>query len=150
MSNIVKLLRFRLSYPKIVLSIFGQAHYFLIAIFLFKHDLIDELDSPLLLDFDFYFILLLSVLFSITWFLMNISLTTVLLFLSHDKKYEDGSAIFINTMFYSIAYLTISLVLNYFMGLGFKHFVVLAYSFLALKIVWNVLKGKFKITNNKS
>lgn len=147
MSILANFFKLDLSYPKIVLSVFGQAHYFLIAIFLFKYDLVEKLDSPLLLDFDFYFILLLSVLFSITWFLMNVGITTILLFFEHDKNYEDATTIFINTMISSVAYLTISLLFNFALGLDFTHFIVTAYLFLAFKVLWTIFKSKLKENN---
>lgn len=142
MSTLMKLFKLDLSYSKIVLSVFGQAHYFLIAIFLFKYDLVEKLDSPFLLDFNFYFILLSSVLFSVTWFFMNIGITIMVLFFEHNGNYEDATTIFINTMISSVVYLTISLFFNYVFGLDFEHFIVISYLFLALKVIRTVFKKR--------
>lgn len=125
------------------LSILGLAYYFLIAIFLFRVDLVDKVESPLLLDLDFYFIVFISILLSCSWFLMNYFLTHFLLIYKLQNKRKSEPDLFISTMICSIGYLSCALLINYILDYDFGHFIAYAFLFLAIRIIWAVFSSAF-------
>ena len=125
----------------LLFSVIGQTYYFLIAFFLFNPDSINQLDELFLVDIKFYLILSASVLMSLIWFFMNVSISVILLLLSYSThRYNSPSEIFINAMIWSIGYLTIAMLLNYALEYDFKHFIAYAFTFIAARILWSVIK----------
>ena len=125
----------------LLFSVIGQTYYFLIAFFLFNPDSINQLDELFLVDIKFYLILSASVLMSLIWFFMNVSISVILLLLSYSThRYNSPSEIFINAMIWSIGYLTIAMLLNYVLEYDFKHFIAYAFTFIAIRILWCVIK----------
>ncbi|VXB06040.1 conserved membrane hypothetical protein [Flavobacterium sp. 9AF] len=121
----------------IFFSVLGQTYYFLIAFFLFRPDYLQLIDENYFLDFNFYFLILVSFFMSIIWFLMNISVTAILLLLSNK---ENTSSLFINAMICSIGYLTFAMVLNFLLDYDFRHFISFAFSFIAIRIIWTIIR----------
>lgn len=126
-------------------SVLGQTYYFLIAFFLFKQDLFLMIDDNYLLDVKFYFILGASFLMSLMWFLMNISVSTILLIFSNKNNRYIGnpSGIFINSMICSIGYLTFAMLINFLLDYDFKYFISFSFSFIAIRVIWAISKSLF-------
>jgi hypothetical protein len=129
----------------IFFSVLGQTYYFLIAFFLFKHDLFLMIDDNYLLDVKFYFIIGASFLMSLMWFLMNISVSTILLIFSNknNKYIGNPSGIFINSMICSIGYLTFAMLINFLLDYDFKYFISFSFSFIAIRVIWAISKSLF-------
>lgn len=126
-------------------SVIGQTYYFLIAFFLFKPELFDLIDENYFFDIKFYMILVLCLLMSLIWFLMNVSISTILLLFSSTshKQIENPSSIFINSMICSIGYLTFAMILNFLLDYDFKYFISFSFSFIAIRIIWVMTKTFF-------
>lgn len=126
-------------------SVVGQTYYFLIAFFLFKPDLFNLIDENYFFDIKFYSIIGISFLMSVIWFLMNVSISALLLmFSSKNNKYlGNPSGVFINSMICSIGYLTFAMLLNFFLDYDFKHFISFSFSFIAIRIIWVITKSFF-------
>ncbi|MFD2891723.1 hypothetical protein ACFS5J_06835 [Flavobacterium chuncheonense] len=125
-----------------LLSVFGQAHYFLIAFFLFKHNMVDQVENPFLLDFDFYMIILTSLVFSLVWFIVNICISSILPIYSIQPNASEKDVYF-SSMSFSIGCLTLALILTFLLDSNFYIFIAFAYMFIAFKIVWSVFKLMF-------
>ena len=141
--NFISIIReLQISKKTIFLSVLGQTYYFLIALFLFKSDLINKLDENFLFDIKFYYVIGISFLMSGFWFLVNIGISSfVLMFHPSSVKYIDNpSGVFINSMISSIGYLSGAMLLNFILDYDFIHFVAYAFSFIAIKILWVVWK----------
>lgn len=126
-------------------SVIGQTYYFLIAFFLFKPELFDLIDENYFLDIKFYMIIGICLLMSVIWFLMNVSMSTILLLISDTtkKQIENPSSIFINSMICSIGYLTFAMILNFLLDYDFKYFISFSFSFIAIRIIWGITKSLF-------
>lgn len=135
---------FKLNSKAALFSIFGLSYYFLIAIILFKPNFIEKVNNALLLDVNFYFLIMLSVCLSFAWFIMNIVLTKFLMLFNQNELVKSQTDVFVNSMFYSVGYLSCALLINYILDYDFRHFVAYAYLFLSLRIIWVVVKYAFK------
>ncbi len=135
---------FSIDSKAVLFSVFGLSYYFLIAIVLFKPSFIDRINNRLLLDINFYYILFFSICLSFAWLIMNVVLTRFLLFFNQEKKVNNLTDVFINSMFYSVGYLSCALLLNYILDYDFRYFVAYAYLFLSLRIIWVILKFAFR------
>ena len=130
-------------------SVIGQTYYFLIAFFLFNPDSINQLDELFLIDINFFLILSASLVMSLIWFVMNVSISVILLLLSYTNHRDSNpSEIFINAMICSIGFLTGAMLLNYALEYDFKHFIAYAFTFIAVRILWCVIK--YLIVKNRS
>lgn len=123
-------------------SVSGQTYYFLIAFFLFNPKAINLLDELFLLDVKFYIVLLGSFIMSMIWFLMNVSVSIILLILSYtDVNYlKSSSEVYVNSMICSIGYLTCAMLLTFLFDYNFKCFVAYSFAFIVVRILWNVIK----------
>lgn len=135
---------FKMNSKAALFSIFGLSYYFLIAIVLFKPDFIEKVNNALLLDVNFYYLIVLSISLSFAWFVMNLVLTKFLLLFNQNEVIKNQTDVFINSMFYSVGYLSCALLINYILDYDFRHFVAYAYLFLSLRIIWVVVKYAFK------
>lgn len=135
---------FKMNSKAALFSIFGLSYYFLIAIVLFKPDFIEKVNNALLLDVNFYYLIVLSISLSLAWFVMNLVLTKFLLLFNQNEVIKNQTDVFINSMFYSVGYLSCALLINYILDYDFRHFVAYAYLFLSLRIIWVVVKYAFK------
>src|SRR5690606_12890757 len=139
-----KIAWFNIESKAMLVSILGLAYYFLIAIILFKPSFIDKINNKILLDIDFYYILFLSVCLSFAWLVMNMVLTKFLLAFNQERVEQSQTDVFINSMFYSVGYLSCALLINYILDYDFRYFVAYAYLFLSLRIIWVILKFAFR------
>lgn len=139
-----KIAWFNIESKAMLVSILGLAYYFLIAIILFKPSFIDKINNKILLDINFYYILFLSVCLSFAWLVMNMVLTKFLLAFNQERVEQSQTDIFINSMFYSVGYLSCALLVNYILDYDFRYFVAYAYLFLSLRIIWVILKFAFR------
>ncbi len=131
----------------VFLAIAGQTYYFLIAFFLFKQDFLLLIDENYFFDKNFYYVMGISFVMSFIWFFMNICVSTVLLlFTDHKRSIKylgNPSGIFINSMICSIGYLTFAMLINFLLDYDFKHFISFSFSFIAVRIVWSMIKSLF-------
>lgn len=139
-----KIAWFNIESKAVLFSVLGLAYYFLIAIILFKPSFIDKINNKILLDINFYYILFLSVCLSFAWLVMNMVLTKFLLAFNQERVEQSQTDIFINSMFYSVGYLSCALLVNYILDYDFRYFVAYAYLFLSLRIIWVILKFAFR------
>ncbi len=139
-----KIAWFNIESKAMLVSILGLAYYFLIAIILFKPSFIDKINNKILLDINFYYILFLSVCLSFAWLVMNMVLTKFLLAFNQERVEQSQTDVFINSMFYSVGYLSCALLVNYILDYDFRYFVAYAYLFLSLRIIWVILKFAFR------
>ena len=121
-----------------VLTILCQMLFFFVAIFLFKHNLIDNISIYPLIDMDFWFLISLCFCFSLTWFLMNISLTFLIVAFVNKVSKTDSEPheLYIASMIYSMVYLSGAIILNYNLHYNFNHFLFYSYSFVFIRIIW--------------
>lgn len=138
MSLVKNVHELQISAKTALLSVFGQAHYFLIAIFLFRYDLVEKIDNRLLLDINFYYILLISFTFSALWFAMNVSISMMTPFIC--AKRNQYSDIYFSSMVCSVGYLSAALLLAYILDSDFYHFIAYAFMFIALRLCWTIFK----------
>lgn len=144
--SFVKLVReLKINKRTIFFSVLGQTYYFLIAFFLFKPDLFDLIDENYFFDIKFYFVIGISFIMSLIWFLMNVSISTILLmFSSKNNKYvRNPSGIYINAMICSIGFITFAMLLNFILDYDFKHFISFSFSFIAIRVLWAMTKSLF-------
>lgn len=134
MSLVKNVHELQISAKTALLSVFGQAHYFLIAIFLFRYDLVEKIDNRLLLDINFYYIILISLAFSSLWFAMNVCISTMIPVICAKKN--QNSDIYFNSMVCSVGYLSGALLLTYILDYDFYHFIAYAFMFVALRLCW--------------
>ncbi|NJM78976.1 MAG: hypothetical protein HC854_03885 [Flavobacterium sp.] len=122
--------------------VLGQTYYFLIAFFLFNPNAINLLDELFLLDYKFYLVLFGSFVLSILWFLMNISVSVISLLLPNSNLLNSKSLseVFVNSMIYSIGYLTLAMLITFLLDYNFKHFIVYSFTFITTRILWRVIK----------
>lgn len=139
-----KIAWFNIESKAVLFSVLGLAYYFLIAIILFKPSFIDKINNKILLDINFYYILFLSVCLSFAWLVMNMVLTKFLLAFNQEREEQSQTDVFINSMFYSVGYLSCALLVNYILDYDFRYFVAYAYLFLSLRIIWVILKFAFR------
>ncbi len=135
----------RINRKTMFFSVLGQTYYFLIAFFLFKQDFLLLIDENYLLDVNFYYVMGISFFMSLIWFLMNISVSAILLLFS-DKVSNyaaNPSGLFINSMICSIGYLTFAMLLNFLLDYDYKHFISFSFSFVAIRVVWVMFKTFF-------
>lgn len=135
---------FSIDSKAVLFSVFGLSYYFLIAIVLFKPNFIEKVNNRLIFDINFYYILMLSICLSFAWLIMNVVLTKFLLIFNQEKKEDNQTDVFINSMFYSVGFLSCALLLNFILDYDFRYFVAYAYLFLSLRIIWVILKFAFK------
>lgn len=135
---------FSIDSKAVLFSVFGLSYYFLIAIVLFKPNFIEKINNKLFFDINFYYILLLSICMSFAWLIMNVVLTKFLLVFNQEKKEENQTDVFINSMFYSVGFLSCALLLNFILDYDFRYFIAYAYLFLSLRIIWVILKFAFR------
>lgn len=133
----------RVNSKAVLFSVVGLAYYFIIAIILFKPEFLDKISHAMLFDANFYLLLIISVCLSLAWLIMNVVLTKFLLQFDQNEKAKSETDVFINSMFYSVGYLSCALLLNYILDYDFRHFVAYAYLFLSLRIIWVVIKYAF-------
>lgn len=131
----------------LIFSVLGQTYYFLIAFSLFNPDLINQLDERFLIDLKFSYILLASFIMSFIWFFMNVCLASIELLFSYanNRFNTNSSAVFINAMISSIGYLTVVMLLNYIFEHDFKHFIIYAFTFAAIRFIWLLIKSLFSM-----
>lgn len=67
MKTIRNIKDFHITTKTSIFSVLGMSYYFFIAIYLFKVDLVDKIENSLLLDINFYLILLTSLSLSFAW-----------------------------------------------------------------------------------
>lgn len=122
------------------MTILCQMPFFFVAIFLFKHNLIDKISIYPLIDMDFWFLISLCFCFSLTWFLMNVSLTFLVVAFADKVSKTDSEPyeLYIASMIYSIIYLSLAIILNYYLHYDFNNFLLYSYSFILARIVWVV------------
>lgn len=135
---------FSIDSKAMLFSILGLSYYFLIAIILFKPSFIDKINNKILLDINFYYILFLSLCLSFVWLIMNMILTKFLLAFNQERVEQSQTDLFINSMFYSVGYLSCALLINYILDYDFRYFVAYAYLFLSIRIIWVILKFTFR------
>ena len=140
-----------------VITIIGQMPFFFIAIYLFKHDLINLVGKNLLSDMNFLFLISICFCLSITWYAMNLILTLIVFkfgdYLYHDETEIDD--VFKLSIWYSIGYLSIAIFINYKLQFNLFWFLVFAYGFIFLRliyiaIVWWIYSKKKKIRVKKT
>jgi hypothetical protein len=120
------------------LTILGQIPFFFISIYLFSHDLINLIGENPFCDMDFIFVLALCFCLSLTWYAMNLVLTSFAFNLG-DCIEDDTSTIddvFKVSVIYSIAYLSIAIFVNYKLQINFYYFLILAYGFLVIRMIY--------------
>jgi hypothetical protein len=134
-----------------IITVLGQMPFFFVAIYLFKHSLIDLISEYPFSDIDFLFVASICFCLSITWFAMNVILTLIV-FKFGDYIYKDETEIdnvFKLSMWYSIGYLSIAIFINFKLKFDFFWFLVFAYGFIVFRliyvgIVWYVYSKKQK------
>ena len=127
------------------LSILCTMPFFLIAIFLFGHNLIDKIPNRdnFLFDFNFYFLVSLCFCFTLTWIFTNILISFGVAAVGDNllnSGQPDGEAPFVLTFVYSIGYLTLTIILNhYWLHWSLMKFVFGSHILLLIRLLWTVL-----------
>ncbi len=127
-----------------ILTILSQIPFFFISVYLFKHELIDKIGSKLLSDIDLYFLVSICFGFSLIWFFVNVILTMLIADYrdKHDKVKTKTETVYVLTMIYSIGYLSIAIIVNYYyLKSSFHCFLAYAFSFIVVKIIWTYVIG---------
>jgi hypothetical protein len=124
-----------------VLTILCQMPFFFIASYLFKHDLITRISNYPIADMDFWFLICLSFCLSLTWFFMNVGLTSLLIALADriTKTDSEPHEVYIGSMIYSIGYLSLAIIISYKYSLTFNSFLVWAYLYICFRILWTLI-----------
>lgn len=120
------------------LIIFGQMPFFFVAIYLFNNKLISLVSENPFYDMDFIFLLSLCFCLSITWFAMNLVLTFIVFKFGDyiNDDYSEIDDVFKASIIYSLGYLSIAILINIFLQLGFFWFLILAYGFIVFRLVY--------------
>ena len=128
-----------------MMTVAFQIPFFFIAIFLFRHNLIDKIDTSLLTDLDFYFLLSLCFCFSTTWFILNIVSAWLILSVVDKimKTNSEPHELYVTSMIYSLVYLSGTIVLAYTFNWTFNGFLSFAYCFIFIRIVCTIIGDFF-------
>ena len=98
------------------------------------------------------FFLFFHYVLSLTWVVSNVFLSLAVSDIAEKmmKSNSDIQAPFVLTFFYSVCYLTIAIVINYyFTKFSLMKFVFLSHSFLLARLLWSVGVYYFLKRNNK-
>lgn len=149
--------KLHVSIKSIALSITSIVPFFFVSIYLFDYKLLLNFKGKTFFinDFDVIFIFALCFILSLTWVISNVFLsigTSIILDKITDSE-PDIEMPFVLTFFYSICYLTLAIVVNYYI---FKYslmkFVFLSHLFLLIRFLYvyfSCLYLKIKLSSQK-
>ena len=135
--------KLHISIKSMLLSIISTIPFYFIALYLFDYKILKSYHFKqfFINDFDVIFIFSLCFVLSLTWVISNVFLSLVISDIG-DKMTNskpDKETPFVLTFFYSVFYLTISIVINYyFTKFSLMKFVFLSHSFLLARLLWSV------------
>ena len=135
--------KLHISIKSMLLSIISIIPFYFIAICLFDYKIIEvyHFKQFFINDFDVLFIFSLCFVLSLTWVINNVFLSLVVSYIG-DKitnSKSDKETPFVLTFFYSICYLTISIVINFYITkYSLMKFVLLSHSFLLARLLLSV------------
>lgn len=128
MSYIKDFKELHISEKAAVLTIICQMPFFFIAIYLFNHTIIENIDSSYMFqDIDFYYLLAVCFVFSLTWFFINIAGASLRTKLNGNES--KAHEFYLSSFVISIFYLSFSIVLALCKNPSFAGFISAVYSF---------------------
>jgi len=128
-----------------VLNILVLMPFFFIYIYMFHYQLIEKINTTLLGNIHFWYIVFLCLCFSVVWFYTNLILSVIACFFLNIRLLHKAEflrkAIVILTMIYSVVSISFSLFINFFCNLslvGFRLLFFLVCLFLFGVVIWGI------------
>lgn len=129
--------KLHISVKSMFLSIISIFPFYFVAIYLFDYKILKKFSQiPFYInDFDVLFIFSLCFILSLTWVINNVFLSIVVSMIGEKltQSNSDNEAPFVLTFFYSILYLTIAIIINYY----FTNFSLMNFAFLLHFFCWH-------------
>lgn len=122
-----------------ILSLVVLFPFWFVSIYLFN--------KPLYNQGDLFIIAALCFCFSVTYLALNLILSALAIFVT-DSDDDDHSATFAIGGIISVLYLSLSMIFCYWMAWGFKNFIIVAFSYLILRIVVSGIFALLKPCNS--
>jgi len=128
------------------LTILGQVPFFFVSLYLFKKSIIERIDNTYFIsDLDFYFVICVCFALSLTWFLMNLGLTGIVVYyvdkwMGIQSELQD---VYIMTFIYSIGYVSAAILINYYCDAEFITLILWMYGFIVARILWAIGYNQF-------
>lgn len=134
--------KLHVSIKSMILSIIAIIPFYFISIYLFDYKLLKSFENKYFFINDFQVVFIFSLCFtlSLTWVINNVFLSVGLTLIAErfTKIKSDADVPFILTFFYSVCYLTLAIIINfYFAKFGLLKFVFLSHLFLFIRILWS-------------
>lgn len=151
MSFIKDFSELNLSAKTSIITVIGQLPFFFVAVYLFDKNLISRVGVSPLTDMDLWFIFSLCFCLSATWFVMNVLSATLII--SMMEKYSkateevENDFFFVAGTIYSIGYLSLIIVVNYFGNWSFAFFIGGSFSFIVVRTLYTFIA--LKIANRR-
>ena len=135
--------KLHISIKSMLLSIISIIPFYFVAIYLFDYKILKTINGNQFFINDFHVLFIFSLCFvlSLTWVINNVFLSIGVSIIGEKlmKSKPDIEMPFVLTFFYSICYLTIAIIINYyFTNFSLKKFVFLSHSFLFLRLLCSV------------
>lgn len=122
----------------------GLTYYFFTSLILFRPSFVKTLQHQFLFEVDFYLLIILSFIMAVFWLIINIVLSMFLIYFNQNIKYKNSSDVFLNSIFYSVGFLSVALLISYILDYDFRHFIAYANMFLSVRILLVILKFAYK------